>query len=268
MFINLMKQWVLAPLQHFRLFRNFVKQDFLSQFAASLGGILWLFITPAVQILIYYFIFTYLLPQRIDMASYGTDKFVIFLMVAMLPWFAFADAVSRSTGLLLEKAPLITKMMFPVHIVPWVGTLVPYIASSMGFFLFLVYLAWAGYLSLLWLMIPIVFLLQLLFTLGIVALLSGLCVFLRDLQHAVTLIVQIWFFMTPIIYPISVIPPEARTWFALNPMYHFVDLYREIILRNSFPMDSFLIALVASILSLLIGGWVFMRIKHAFGDVL
>jgi len=265
---SLVRQCISAPISNYRLFHNFTRQDFFAQFSASIGGFLWLFLTPVVHIIIYSFVFSYIFQIR-SVAEFGETQFILFMMIGYLPWFAFADAMSKSTGLLLEKAPLITKVMFPVQIVPIVGTVVPYLTHAIGFGVLLVYLATQGYLNWLWLMLPIIFLLQFLFTMGLVAILSALCVFLRDLQQIVALLVMIWFFLTPIIYPITLIENESiRELFLLNPMHSFVNLYREIILLGDVSMINLQIVLPASIISYLFGGWLFMRIKHAFGDVL
>lgn len=268
MFITLLRQWVLTPITHYRLFHNFVRQDFFAQFSASVGGLLWLFMTPAVHIVIYSFVFAYIFQVR-PLEEFGETRFVIFMMIGYLPWFAFAEAIGRSTSLLLEKAPLITKVVFPVQIIPVVGTLVPYMTHVIGFVLLLLYLAFEGYFSWLWIMLPLVFFLQFLFTMGLVAILSALCVFLRDLQQLVALGIMVWFFLTPIIYPISLIGDETiRNLFLLNPMHSFVNFYRELILLGEFSLVNFEIIVVVSLLSYLLGGWVFMKIKLAFGDVL
>ncbi|PCH62285.1 MAG: hypothetical protein COC19_03125 [SAR86 cluster bacterium] len=268
MIISLVRQWIVAPFSQYRLFRNFAKQDFLGQFVASAGGFLWLFITPIVQIVMYAFIFRYVFGMR-GAAGFEQTSFVVFMMVGYLPWFAFADALGKAPGLLLEKAPLITKVMFPVEILPGVGTLVPYITHSIGFGLLLVYLAFLGHLSWMWLWIVPVFILQFLFTMGLVALLSALCVFLRDLQQLVGLLVFIWFFLTPIVYPIDMIDNQTvQTLYLLNPMHSFVSFYREVILLGEFPLIHFQILLPVSLIVYCLGGWVFMRVKHAFGDVL
>ena len=268
MSLSLIQQWLLTPLTNYRLFHNFARQDFFAQFTASVGGFLWLFLTPIVNIIIYSFVFSYIFQVRAP-EEFGEVHFVVFMMIGYLPWFAFGEAMGKSTGLLLEKAPLITKVMFPVQILPVVGTLVPYLTHGIGFGLMLIYLAFQGYLSINWLLIPIVFVFQFLFTMGIVAVLSALCVFLRDLQQLVALAVTIWFFLTPIIYPISMVQDEAvRDLFLLNPMHSFINLYREIILLGEFSMIHLQIIVPVSLISYFAGGWLFMRIKHAFGDVL
>ena len=238
------------------------------QFTGSIGGFLWLFLTPIVHIIIYAFVFSYVFQLR-AVTEYGEAQFIVFMMIGYLPWFAFAESLSKSTGMLLEKAPLITKVMFPVQILPQVGTVVVYQTHGIGFGLLLIYLAITGYLSPLWLLIPVIFFFQFLFTMGLVAILSALCVFLRDLRQLVGLMVTLWFFLTPIIYPITMIQDEAvRNLFLLNPMHSFVNLYREIILLQNVPIENLQIVVPVSLLSYGLGGWLFMRIKHAFGDVL
>ena len=268
MSLALLRDWIATPLSDRRLVSNFARQEFYAQFTASMGGFLWLILTPIANISIYAFVFSYIFQVRAA-EGFGETAFVLFMMIGYLPWFAFADAMGRSTSLLLEKAPLITKVKFPVQVIPVVGSLVPYLTHAIGFALLLLYLATQGYVNSLWLLLPVIFFLQLLFTAGLVAILSSLSVFLRDLQQLVALAINVWFFLTPIIYPLSMIQSESvRHLFLLNPMHSFVNLYREIVLRGELPLINLQIVIVVSLVSYLFGGWLFMRIKHAFGDVL
>ena len=268
MFFALMRDWINAPVENYSLLRNFSKQDFFAQFSGSVGGLLWLFITPVVTILIYAFVFGHVFQLR-ALPEFGETDFVLFMMLGYLPWFALADAVGKSTSLLLEKAGLITKVMFPVQILPIVCCLIPYLTHFIGFSMLLIYLAWLGYFTILWLLIPMVYFLQFVFTLGLVSIISALSVFLRDLQKLVSLGITIWFFLTPIIYPISLIESESlKAWFLFNPMHSFVMLYRDIILLGQFQLLNISLVVSISILSYVFGGWFFLRIKHAFGDVL
>jgi lipopolysaccharide transport system permease protein len=268
MFFNLIREWLQAPFVNYRLFHNFTRQDFFSQFTASMGGVLWLFLTPIVHLIIYSFVFSYIFKMRAP-PEFGEINFVIFLMIGYLPWFAFADAFGRAPNLVIEKAPLITKVVFPVQIIPITGTVIPYLTHVIGFTIFLVYLTFKGYLSVSWILLPFIFGLQFLFTLGLVAVISALCVFLRDLQQMIALMLTIWFFLTPIIYPISLIQSESvQRLFLLNPMHSFISAYREIILLGTVSPVHLMIIIPISIISYVSGGWLFMRIKHAFGDVL
>ena len=110
MFFAILREWIFAPMLNYRLFKNFAKQDFLAQFSGSIGGFLWLFITPIAIILIYTFVFGYVFKLR-SLAEFGETEFVLFMMLGYLPWFAFADAIGKSTNLLMEKAGLITMLI-------------------------------------------------------------------------------------------------------------------------------------------------------------
>lgn len=267
MTLELLRQWMLSPFRHFRLFHQFVRQEFSGQFAGSLGGLLWLFVNPVFNIAIYTFVFSVVFRAPMPEEFTGVS-FVVFLMIGYLPWFAFGDAMGRASGMLLEKAPLITKVMFPVQLIPVVGTLVPYMVHGIATLVFLAYLVIQGHLQATWVWLPLAFFLQFLFTVGLVAVLSGLCVFLRDVQQIVALLLTAWFFLTPIIYPLAMLPEAAQSLMILNPMHSFVQFYREVILLGQFPMVHFQIMAVSALVSYLLGGWLFMRIKHAFGDVL
>ena len=207
MLLTILREWMLTPFANYRLFHNFSRQDFLVQFTASIGGFLWLILTPVIHIIIYSFVFSYIFQIR-SVEGFGETTFVVFMMVGYLPWFAFADSISKSTGLLLEKAPLITKVKFPVQIIPYVGTVIPYLTHAIGFGILLLYLATQGYLNWMWIYLPFIFFFQFLFALGLVSILSALSVFLRDLQQLVALGVTVWFFLTPIIYPITMLQNE------------------------------------------------------------
>jgi lipopolysaccharide transport system permease protein len=266
--LKLIQEWILTPVTHNRLVKNFSRQDFTSQFTASVGGFLWLFLTPIANIVIYAFVFSYIFKIR-AIEGFGETSFVLFLMVGYLPWFAFGESIGKSTTLLLEKATLITKVKFPVQVLPISGTLVPYLTHAIGLVLLLLYLAANSYSNVLWLLLPFIFLMQLLFTIGLVAILSSLSIFLRDLQQLVSLIITIWFFLTPIIYPLTMIQNESvRSFFVWNPMHNFINLYREIILLGEFSLINLQVAFFFSMMSFFIGGWLFMKIRPAFGDVL
>ena len=268
MSLALLRDWIVTPLSDRRLVSNFARQEFYAQFTASMGGFLWLILTPIANISIYAFVFSYIFKVRAA-EGFGETAFVLFMMVGYLPWFAFADSIGKSTGLLIEKAPLITKVKFPVQIIPVVGSVIPYLTHAIGFGILLAYLATQGYWNWMWFYLPVIFFFQFLFTLGLVAILSALSVFLRDLQQLVALGITIWFFLTPIIWPISIIEDEAqRNIFLLNPMHSFVSLYREIVLLGQVTFIHLEIIIPVSIITYFFGGWLFMKIKQAFGDVL
>ena len=270
MFITfrLINEWILTPISHNRLVKNFTRQDFTAQFTNSIGGFFWLLLTPVANITIYAFVFSYIFKVR-AVEDFGETSFVLFLMIGYLPWFAFAESIGKSTNLLLDKAALITKVKFPVQVLPLSGTLVPYLTHTIGLILLLIYLAINGYANTMWVLLPTILFLQFVFTMGLVALLCSLSVFLRDLQHIVALLISVWFFLTPIIYPINMIQSDVvRGYFLWNPMHSFINLYREIILLGEITFLNLQISIVFAVVTYLLGGWLFMKIRPAFGDVL
>jgi lipopolysaccharide transport system permease protein len=263
-----LKLWISSIFKHYALMFSFIRQDINARFIGSIGGMIWTILTPLANILIYIFVFSVIMKIRIQTAETGTDEFVIYLLTGLLPWLAFAEAINQSTTLLLNKANLITKVSFPVEILPIVGSLVSFILGGIGFVIFLLYLAFAGYLHLTWLLLPIVVILHLMFTIGLVALISAIGVFVRDIQHVVTMLVTIWFYLTPILYPLSLVPELYQKLVIYNPMYIFIDLYRQILLQHTLPIDLFGIVIFLACFIFALGGWFFMKIKHSFGDVL
>ncbi len=263
-----LQSWFIAPIRYKSLLREFIYQDINTRFANSIGGLLWTVINPLVTILIYVFIFSVIMKMRVSLSETGTDQFAVYLLAGLLPWMAFADAFGRSTGLLLEKSSLITKVAFPVHILPYAGAMVAYILNGIGFGLFLLNLLFNGYLAWTWWLLPLVLGLQFLFTMGLVAFSAAICVFLRALQQVFALLLSVWFFLTPIIYPLSMVPDSYRAWFYLNPFYFFVELYRQLLLRQHLDVHHLLIVSLVSLCVFVLGGWFFMRIQRSFGDVL
>jgi lipopolysaccharide transport system permease protein len=264
----LLWHWCSAPVRYRHLLHGFLHQDITGRFVGSMGGLLWSVITPLANILIYIFVFSVIMRITITKEESGTDQFVIYLLSGLLPWMAFSEAISRSTPMLIEKAGLITKVAFPVHILPYVGVFSAFMLNGLGLGLFLLYLVVNGYADWHWFYLPLLVILHGLFTLGMAALTAALCVFLRDLQQLMTLLITVWFFITPIIYPISMVPPEFRAWIEWNPLYYVADLYRQILLQGSCDFTQLGITALICISVYLSGGWFFMRVRHAFGDVL
>ena len=263
-----LKSWLIAPFQYKSLLREFVLQDINSRFANSIGGLVWTVLNPLVNIMIYIFVFSVIMKMRVSMSDTGTDLFAVYLLSGLLPWMAFSDAFGRSTGLLLERASLITKVAFPVHILPYAGSIVPFILNGIGFGLFLLYLLFKGYLALSWLALPLLIILHFIFTSGLVAFSSAICVFVRDLQQVFALLISVWFFLTPIIYPVSMIPEQYRAGLYFNPFFFFVELYRDVLMRHQLDLKNLAIVTVISLVTFILGGLFFMRIKRSFGDVL
>lgn len=260
-------QWGRALVAHRGLLREFLVREIRGRFAGSVGGSLWLFVTPLSHILIYSFVFDFILKIRLSMQEIGTESFLIFLLAGLFPWMAFSEGLMRCTGILVENANIITKVVFPTEVLPTVGLTSAFLLNGVGMGLFLGYLVWAGFASWSWVWLPLVIVLFFLFALGIGAFLAALCVFLRDTQQIFSIVTFVWFYLTPIVYPISLIPEGFRIYLYANPLYPFVELFRTILLQ-SIDFSLLTIAAAWTALTVVLGGFFFERAKHSFADVL
>jgi lipopolysaccharide transport system permease protein len=218
--------------------------------------------------LIYIFVFSVVFKIRLKPIETGTDSFVLFLLSGLLPWIAFSEAVGGSPSMFLGKAGLITKVAFPLEVVPVAGVAVTFVLNCVGFLAFLIYLMIEGYGHVAWLYLPVVTLIFMVFTLGLVILLASLSVFVRDIQQFITSALSLWMYLSPILYPVTMLPESMRILIYLNPMYPFIELYHEVLLKHTLPVDLLCYAAGYAMISFLTGVWFYSRSRNAFADVL
>lgn len=264
---NLVRPIKLA-FQHRSLLRGFVGREVKGRFAGNVAGMAWALLNPLATLLVYMFVFSMVIRVAVTAQETGTDSFFIYFITGFLPWIIFSDSLARATGALLDNASLITKVVFPVELLPMTSVLSGLLVNGLGMVLMLIYLSLQGFLSSIWLFLILVLPLQILFTLGVGMLLSSACVYLRDIREMIGLILMVWFFSTPIIYPLSMVPHNIQSLIQFNPMYMFVDLYRDILLFNALDMKSLISAIVLTLVMYTLGAQFFARVKPGFGDVL
>jgi lipopolysaccharide transport system permease protein len=261
------------------LIRNLVLRDLRTRYKGSALGYLWTQLAPLGTMLVFVLVFSLILPA-------GVALFPVFIIVALLPWNFTAEAVTGGTRSVLDNAALVKKVYFPREVLPLVSvfsSLVNYLLSLPMMFLViaLVQLFSLGSLNLSWTIsyLPVLLIIQTIMLAGLALLLSALAVFLRDIVHLVGIVVNIWFFLTPIIYPLSTFSDEriARLVRWLNPMASLVEFYREILYGNPVPvgliptpgipaLSSVLRVSVTAIILLVAGYWVFQRSSARFGE--
>ena len=266
--VQMFTKWIKAPFLHKTLFWGFVNQEIKGRYAGSMGGLLWSLITPLANLLIFIFVFSVVFKIRLKPIETGTDSFVMFLLTGLLPWIAFSEAVSASTGMFVGKANLITKVAFPLELVPTAGVLVTFILNGFGFILLLFYLAFEGYCHTSWLFLPIITVLFMVFTLGIVVLIASLSVFVRDIQQIMASVLSLWMYLTPILYPVQMVPESLQFFIKINPVNSFIELYHQSLLQHVFSYPLLGQAIGFATLSFLCGVWFYNKSRNAFADVL
>lgn len=241
-----------ALIKHRELLFQMVGREIKARYKQSILGYFWVILNPLAQMVVMSFAFSIIL--RIPTNAGANIPYSIFLFVALLPWNLFANSLSSASGALVGSASLITKIYFPRSIL----VIATVMAKIIDFLFALTVLV--GYMvfyqipitiNILW-VIPI-FLIQQIFTLGLSLFFAAANLIYRDIQYLLSLLLVLWMYLTPIIYPVDIVPEKFKFIFQLNPMSVFINAYRQSILSGTMPkISSLLIGLVVSIITLLI----------------
>jgi lipopolysaccharide transport system permease protein len=251
------------------MIRSMVIRDIRARYIGSFLGIFWSIVHPLTQLLIYYFVFSVIFKTKLG-PEYGGTSFALWLVAGLLPWMFFADVLTRSPGAVLEQSSLVTKTLFPSETLSFTLLIAATINHLIGLVIFIGFLLLLGYgITFKILLIIPTLLTTAIFALGIAWMLSALNVFLRDIGQVIGVLVNIWFFLTPIVYPRHGIPENLHLLFGLNPMLYSVEGYRAGFLGTSnINIEGLLYLLLLGLLTFAVGGLVFRKLKPAFADVL
>ncbi len=246
-----------------------VRRDFKQRFVGSAAGWIWGLIHPLVQLLSYTFVFQVCLKVPVP-AGEVTDNYTAFLFCGFLPWMLFQETVLRSANSLIDNSNLITKTVFPSEVIPVAIFLSSLISHMLALAIVITFVAiWAGGITHMILLLPIYMLLLGMFAIGIGWIVSSLQVYLRDTAHVLTVVLTLWFWITPIFISEQVIPPNLRFLVRYNPLSYLVRAYRERLLSYNPPEPRELLILTAcACTAFLCGGLFFRHLKRGFADVL
>lgn len=236
------------------------------RFAGSFGGLLWNFIQPLLMLLIYLFVFVYIFKLRIGSTG-GAGRSVIFLMSGLFPWIIIAEGIQNGTSSLINNANLIKKTSFPYEILPAKAVVTPLFSYGITILLLALFqIVFRGFTGII-LFLPFILIFQLFLTLGLTFLLSTVAVFFRDIIHLVQILVRFGVFLTPILYPIEMLPETAKKIMYLNPFYPIITLYHSLFLTGKMGQGHMIVlSLLWSILFFMIGSFFFNKLKFEFAD--
>lgn len=211
------------------MLKSLVRKDLKTRYKGSFLGFLWTFINPLMQLAIYALIFPFLM--RVEEKNYA-----MFLFVALLPWLFFSTSLQTSTDCIVENYNLVKKIYFPRQVLPLsvaTGGLVNYIY---GLLVVLVGLVIAR-IPLTWnvLYLPLLLLILYITVSGFCLMFSAMNVYIRDLEHIVNIVTMAWFYATPIVYPLTMLPDFLQKILLLNPMTPLVQGFRNVIYYGTAP---------------------------------
>lgn len=259
-----------APLMvRFRfLLRELVLRDLRSRYAGSLLGFVWAFVHPLWQLALFSFVFAYVL--KVPLVGERTASFPLFLFAGLLPWLGVQEGIQRATTVVGENANLVKKLRFPSQLLVLSVVLGSFAHQGVALLVFgLIQVARQGLDggALPWLALGIAGQLALTFGVGLAA--AALQVFFRDVVQLVGIALSAWFYLTPIVYPVGLVPAPLREPLLYNPLAAVVGLYRAALLGSAPPPVGSLVALLlAAVLALLAGWGLFRRLRPAFADEL
>ena len=253
---------------HAFLLKELVKRDFQGRYAGSLLSFLWSFVQPLWLLVLFTFVFSVVLKLRIDQYAVGTDNFGVFLFCGLLPWTAVNEGLLRSTTAITDNAEMVKKLRFPSEILVLSVILGALLHQAIAAGVFLVVLAVLGELS--WTSLPwlaVALPLQVGLTLGLGLLLAPAHVFFRDTAQVLGMALTGWFYLTPIVYPLGMVPERLAPWIEANPLTALVGLYRSAFLGQEVAFSASTLGLIAAAAALPAAGlWLFRRLKPAFVD--
>ena len=255
--------------QKFDLVLSLTKRELAARYKGSVLGILWALLTPVVMIAIFTFIFAGIFRARFGPNGSAWD-YALYLFCGLLPWTAFQESLQQSSNTVVAHANLVKRVVFPLETLPVAQVFSAVVNQMFGTLALLVaalVIQHQIHPTILWL--PVLLLPQLLLMLGGAWLIASLGVFLRDIVQGITLVLMAWMYLTPIIYPESIVPAAFKIYVNLNPFTPLVRSYRRILLEGSQPDWSGLLYFTAFALALFFSGyWWFARTRKNFADVI
>jgi len=234
--ISMASAGVIRSLWDFRGFVvSSVKREYQLSYRGSILGVVWTVLQPLAMILIYTIIFSQVMRAKLPGVD-NTFAYSIYLCSGIITWGLFIDIMQRSQSVFIDNANLLKKINFPRLILPVIVVASALLRFSIIFTIFLVFLLITGNLpgSSLLAILPLLAV-QVLFAVGLGGILGVLNVFFRDVGQFTGLLLQLWFWGTPIVYPASILPEWILPWISFNPMYHLMQGYRTIFVSDQWP---------------------------------
>ncbi|MBD0371188.1 MAG: ABC transporter permease [Pyrinomonadaceae bacterium] len=248
---------------------SMTRRELAARYKGSVLGIFWAVLTPVVTIAIFTFIFAGIYGARFG-ASGSAWNYALYIFCGVLPWNAFQESVQLSSQTIVSHANLVKRVVFPLEILP-VSQVLTSIANQMFGTIALVFAALIieRKVHATVLLLPVLLLPQFVAMLGASWLVASLGLFLRDLVQGIVLLLMAWMYLTPIIYPESIVPERYRPFINANPFTPLIRSYRRIILEGALP-DWYGLGYFAlfALACFIFGYWWFARTRRSFADVI
>lgn len=247
-------------IHNFRFMLNtLVKQDINGRYKGSFLGFLWTLLNPLLMLLVYSLVFQYVFKT-------GIEHYSIYLFICLMPWNAFSNAVFTGTTCVSSNASILKKVYFPRDILPLYIVISNTIQYFFSFAVILVALLVSG-VGLSWyvLLVPVVVIVQAIFSFGLILILSATNVYVRDVQYMMNPIMMIWMYACPILYSINMVPQKYVHLYRLNPMVTIMEAYQKLLYsKTMFDVAALGKVFLISIVILVLGYFIFNKLQRRF----
>jgi lipopolysaccharide transport system permease protein len=234
------------------------------RYQQSVLGWLWAILQPVATVAIFTIIFTRIVP-----VDTGDVPYIVFSYVALVPWTFLAASLTDMVNSIVQNMDLVKKIYFPREVLPtaaMIARLMDFgIATTLIVVLLVVYQA--PFFPTGWLVLPFILIVQILLILGLGFLGASLNVFYRDVQSLLTLVIQLWFYASPIIYPVTLIPDKFKLFYFLNPMAGIITAYRDVIINGEMPGTYMIPSTIVTVFLFILGYLFFKKTEFKFADI-
>ena len=242
-----------------------VRRQYQLRYRQSMVGFVWAILPSLATVLAATLVF-----HKVARIDTGDVPYPIFTFAALVPWTFFASSVSQGVPSITSYQAMVTRLPFPTAVIPFSCIGLALIDLSISACVYVVFAIISGFgipATALW--FPFILAIEIPLVIGVVLLGSALNVFARDIKLGVPLAIQLWLFLTPVMYPLSAVPAGLRVLYTLNPMTGVVISSRNVLLLREPPAFLLLVpAIVGAVVLLVVGSWYFSATERRFADVL
>jgi lipopolysaccharide transport system permease protein len=263
-------RWIFSLAVHRDLIGRLVAREVSQRFKGSILGIAWAILTPLLTAAVFTLIFTGVFPQRWPGRSGSYIDFALIMLVGLAVHGVLAEALARAPQIVLGNANYVTKVIFPLEVLPAVTTLASLVNLAITLMIVLIgNLAVNGSFHATALLLPLVLLPYMVFIAAAVMFVAACGVFLRDIGLIMTPIVMLAMFLSPMFFPLEAVPEAWRFLVDMNPITPIMEQSRAVLLFGVLPdFVSLALYLLLAVISLGVANWVFQRLRPGFADVL
>lgn len=248
---------------------SFALRDFKERYVGTSLGQLWYVLSPIVTIFIYTVIFSDFMKMKLDLVD-NSYSYSIYLVAGLLAWTSFSTILMRLNNSILDKAHLIKKISVPAFVYQLSIVITEFLLLLLSYFFALIFLLLVDHpitFSFL-LLLPILFL-QTLFAFGLGVIVSLFTPFFKDIKEAFPIVVQLWFWLTPIVYLSQMVESKYPSLLIYNPFYYFAHIYQDIFLYSKVPsIELFFTLLLIAFIPLFLAAYLYKKMIGAIKDII